>query len=205
MFMKKKCFKCNKIKDLNLFYKHPQMADGHINKCIECAKKDSSTGIYKVKCKICGKEFFTSKGELTSRNGNRGTGRKTCSRECWYKWSRGSNLYNWKDNKSYAGIHKWISNTLGSPKYCEHCKSTKENKYHWSNISGKYLMDVTDWQRLCVRCHSIYDISLRKTIKIKCILCGKEVETKSKKRKFCSNLCSSRYYKHKDKQNIWQK
>jgi len=36
----KKCFKCGKNKELEKFYKHPMMTDGHLNKCIECAKKD---------------------------------------------------------------------------------------------------------------------------------------------------------------------
>ncbi len=40
--MKKRCSKCNKIKDLNLFYKHEKYKDGYRNQCIECFKKSKA-------------------------------------------------------------------------------------------------------------------------------------------------------------------
>lgn len=36
----KKCFRCNKVKAIDLFYKHKLMGDGYLGKCIDCTKKE---------------------------------------------------------------------------------------------------------------------------------------------------------------------
>lgn len=44
----KKCFKCGIEKDLSDFYKHKQMADGHLNKCKKCTVTDAKKQTEKI-------------------------------------------------------------------------------------------------------------------------------------------------------------
>ena len=72
----------------------------------------------------------------------------------------GEKSFYWKgDDVGYHGIHKWIAKKLGKPNFCENCKTTIKKHYHWANISGKYIRDVSDWKRLCVKCHRSFDSS----------------------------------------------
>jgi len=61
----KKCFKCGKIKDMVYFYKHSEMADGHLGKCIACAKKDALAHRKKNLSRV--REYDRTRGKLPHR------------------------------------------------------------------------------------------------------------------------------------------
>lgn len=86
-------------------------------------------------------------------------------------FNRGENHPRWVGNNvSYRALHKWVEFRLGRALdgACEHCgfTSDKHHSIHWANVSGKYLRELSDWIRLCVKCHGAYDSAKRK---IKCI------------------------------------
>ncbi len=68
--------------------------------------------------------------------------------------------YRWKgDNIKYAGLHDWVILMLGQPTKCKKCGTDGlvGHKIHWANRSGEYKREISDWLRLCVKCHSRYD------------------------------------------------
>lgn len=40
--MEKRCFRCLRTQDISEFYRHSEMRDGHLNKCITCTKADAN-------------------------------------------------------------------------------------------------------------------------------------------------------------------
>ena len=76
------------------------------------------------------------------------------------EWRESVAKAQWKgDDVGYFALHTWIRKELGKPDTCEHCgRSNLSGRFiQWANKSRKYKRDLTDWIRLCVRCHRIYD------------------------------------------------
>ena len=70
----------------------------------------------------------------------------------------GENHFAWKGNEvGYHALHTWVERRLGKPQCCDLCGTIEKRRYHWANKSGKYKRKITDWIRLCVPCHGIYD------------------------------------------------
>lgn len=97
-------------------------------------------------CIDCGKQLGTRKAIRCVRHSN--------------KLRRDGKHHNWKyGNASYRSLHIWVTTRLGKPDICEFCKkqNLKGRQIHWANKSGKYLWIITDWLRLCSKCHKQYD------------------------------------------------
>ena len=59
----------------------------------------------------------------------------------------------WKGGDvSYKALHDWLNRHKGKAQHCEYCNKISK-RYHWANISGKYIRDVNDYLSLCVSCH----------------------------------------------------
>ena len=75
-----------------------------------------------------------------------------------HQLNEGKRHWAWKgDGVGRGALHDWVKRRLGVPKICELCKTTKAKKYEWANKSREYKRDLSDWTRLCTRCHRKYD------------------------------------------------
>jgi len=75
----------------------------------------------------------------------------------------------WKGDKvSYRSLHKWVERHLGKSDTCEECgiKNFIGHQIHWANINHEYKRNLTDWRRLCTKCHGIFDTQLRREVEV---------------------------------------
>lgn len=75
------------------------------------------------------------------------------------EWITGENNKLWKgSNVGYVSLHTWLVRNYGKACKCEFCYTLDAKRYEWSNKSGEYKRDISDWMQLCTKCHRSYDI-----------------------------------------------
>lgn len=152
----KRCFKCGIEKELTEFYKHPAMADGTVNKCKECNKKDV------VENRLDKLEYYKEFDRNRKNYQERNIKQSKRVRENYAtdpevrKKSLERTRKNRTDNPEKYKARGAVTNAvrlgnLVKPNCCEHC-GTSEKKiqgHHWSYLPEHWL-DVI-W--LCTSCH----------------------------------------------------
>ena len=128
----KECFKCKISKPLSDFYRHSQMADGHLGKCKECTKKDV-------------REHRFENDSVREYDRKRGSRRS-------YEKTKEYRENNPKKYKAHTMVGKAIRDgTLVKPECCEQCGSNFALNAHHDNYN--FPLEVR-W--LCSRCHHIW-------------------------------------------------
>lgn len=141
--MEKQCFKCGRVLALTEFYKHPQMADGHFNKCKQCSRKDN------VENRNNKREYYI---QYDKNRAN--TPERAKAREEYRKTDKGKKaIYN--SVKNYRAkhperqkIYRDCLKKLDNPHICSNCGSDILVEAHHNDYSKPF--EVV-W--LCRKCH----------------------------------------------------
>lgn len=116
MARSKECFKCKAVKPLELFYKHAYMGDGHLNKCIECTKKDANEHRAKNLDKI--REYDRVRAKRPER-----IKKNLAINRAWRAADR-------RRAKAHTAVAKAVRNGVLIPKPCEWCGEEKSLAHH---------------------------------------------------------------------------
>lgn len=149
----KQCFKCSHIYSLDNFYKHSRMADGHLNKCIPCTKKDTKDYQYKNHeyIKIYRREYARLPHNVLKR--------KIYTKTLRWKEAHKKSHKKWLDkNIIKRAAHIIISNAIKSGKLikqpCEICGTMKKLNAHHDDYTKPLKVR---W--LCIKHHHEWHIN----------------------------------------------
>ena len=94
----------------------------------------------------------------------------------------------------YQKVHKWLYRNHGKAIHCSNTFDHSAKRYEWSNISGKYLFDITDWKQLCPSCHRKMDYTEKTRIKQRISNKGKSpVSIRKKVKQYLGNRFVKEY------------
>ena len=132
------CRRCGENKSVDDYYKHDQMADGHLNICKECIKKSANEhrqkNIYKIRA------YDVARGKLPARKKKRSEIASKRRREV-FGYQKGHN----------AVIRAIRKGKLERSNTCQVCGKQGKTEGHHDNYSES--LHVV-W--LCVECHRQY-------------------------------------------------
>lgn len=148
----KVCFKCNVDQPLENFYKHSGMADGRLNKCIFCAKKDA------IETRNKNLDYYLEYDRSRSNKPERIKARESYSktekgmaahRKAKEKWVE-SNVI--KRSASIIVGNAVRDGKLIKPSFCSCCGNTNK-VLHGHHDDYAYPLSVR-W--LCSKCHTAW-------------------------------------------------
>jgi hypothetical protein len=137
----KKCFKCGAVKPIDEFNRHPEMGDGHLNKCKSCVGKYLKR-YYKKKRKD---STWLAKERDRCRIKAKGYGTKYLSKD------RSKYVNRFKKQATTAVAHAIERGRMEKPDRCSRCgKKDRPRKIHAHHDDYKKRL-IVEW--LCSECH----------------------------------------------------
>lgn len=125
----KVCFKCGRLLPLSEFYKHPETADGHLNKCKECTRKDVKEN--RLKNIVYYKQYDRKRAIKPERKEERNRYRKTDrGKEAAKKCHRRYYYENPERNHAIYLVRKAIKNGEIEKQCCEICGNKNVHAHH---------------------------------------------------------------------------
>lgn len=122
----KTCFKCGQSKPIDEFYPHPQMGDGHLNKCKACTKADVSARYERLIATREGRLAERARGRDKYRRLYVNAPRKAKSPNIWRTWVA--------RHPAKHRAHNLVGNAIRDGRLqrrpCEVCGSPKTDAHH---------------------------------------------------------------------------